>query len=261
MSDGFVKNRHTREGGVSGPKLRPKRSLLLYFFLQFVHQLLIPLPFAEETDLPAGFRHVGKIYIEALVGELVLGALGPFYHRRAVGINILVEPYAFQFRGVFQPVEVDVVERHPAVILIDEGESRARNVLFPHLETERDAVGEMGLARAQIAVETDQVALPEQRAQGLSDAFGLLRAGGDDAEHHSAWRAMAFTTSRLPTMPETAPPFTTGSRYTFFSDMIVAMSTTVVSSVIVMYLVLVPTESKSERLRQEQLELSQHIRK
>jgi len=29
----------------------------------------------------------------------------------------------------------------------------------------------------------------------------------------------------------------------------------------VMYLVLVPTESKSERLRQEQLELSQHIRK
>jgi hypothetical protein len=76
---------------------------------------------------------------------------------------------------LFDPVEVDVDERHPAGMLVDEGEGGARDVAIAHARAAGDALNEGGLARAERADQADDVADRQGAPETLAD---LLQGGG-----------------------------------------------------------------------------------
>src|SRR5512143_2329901 len=122
-----------------------------------MQQFLVPFSLSKKTDLAAVFINVTEIHAESVIRKFVHRALGPFYNRNAVGINIFLKSDAFKFFGVFESIKIDMVKWYPPLVLVHERECRTRNVLVLYLEPQRDAVGEIRLASSEVAVKANNV--------------------------------------------------------------------------------------------------------
>jgi hypothetical protein len=149
----------------------------------------VPQGFAEAGGVRAGGFEgdAAALVVEAVeVDEEVVGgedfeaALGPFDHEDAVG-GLLAEVEVVDLEGVFEAVEVGVVEAEAAGVLGDEDEG---GTVDPgvDLEAAAESLRETGLAGAEVTLEEDDVAGLDEAAGPLAKAARSLFAAGLDGD-------------------------------------------------------------------------------
>ncbi len=83
-------------------------------------------------------------------------ALGPLDQGHAVGLPFVEEPARERLAGVGEPVEIDVEERQPALVLGHQHEARRVDGRVD-AEAGTEALRELRLAGAQVAEQGDDV--------------------------------------------------------------------------------------------------------
>ena len=104
----------------------------------------------------------------------------------ATGVEQLGDADVLQLGESLEAVDVEVVERQPALVVTGQGEGRAGDLVVDP-EPGAEPLGERGLARAQLAGEQDQVA---GRGESATAARRGLRVAstpvGPGAQDHGA---------------------------------------------------------------------------
>lgn len=126
--------------------------------------------------------NVFELHPQTLGGQNVFNAFGPFDNQRA-SVKHCVEVELFALCGGFETIGVHVKKLRAigAAILVDQNKSGTRNRVerAPAL---RDALHERGLARAEVALQADEVALFEQSAEAHAHAPRLFGTAADEIE-------------------------------------------------------------------------------
>ena len=115
-----------------------------------------------------------EVHVEPVGGEQPRSTRSP--HSTTVTASLaheVVEPEVVQLLQVVEAVDVDVHERRGRVVLAHDGERRAHHRLGD-AERDRDALGEHGLAGAELAVEHDDVAGAQHRADAAAERVRLV---------------------------------------------------------------------------------------
>ena len=107
--------------------------------------------------------------------------LGPLDRDDGVAGRQLVEPEVRDFGG-FETVEIDVMQRQAAAVLLDERERRARHLVVGHAQPAREAADERGLARAEIAEQQHDRAGRQAPPEPLAGRQGFLFAAADNRD-------------------------------------------------------------------------------
>ena len=117
--------------------------------------------------------------VEALGRQRVRQALRPFHQRDPFGLAVVDETAGQRLGRAGKPVQVHVEEWQPAPILGHQHEARRHDrVRDPQPGTE--TLGELRLARAEIADQADQVARPGGGGQGGPKGAGIRSVSSDD---------------------------------------------------------------------------------
>ena len=94
---------------------------------------------------------------------------------RDPALEQFLEAEVVQFLNPVEAVHVDVRDRHAAVVLLHDRERRARHLLRD-AEPTRQALGERGLARTEVAGQHDEITDAQLRTDRFTDRLGLGRA-------------------------------------------------------------------------------------
>ena len=114
-----------------------------------------------------------KLHLQMLCREYGERFIGPLDDAHSFALNVLLQTQVKGFSWVVYPVKVDVVEHEAASILRRQDEGRAPDVCLD-AQPLRDALGEAGLAGAQLTHQEDEVAGLRRLAQPSPQCLGLL---------------------------------------------------------------------------------------
>src|SRR3989338_367709 len=117
-----------------------------------LYNFFIPLPVRRKGQPAPVAAGMLKANTQTLIHCVIREMLEPFHDADAVHEKIVREIQLLDFAAPFYPVEVNVIEREPAVIFIDQSERGAANPrLFADLESLRHSPHEAGLAASQLS--------------------------------------------------------------------------------------------------------------
>ena len=131
---------------------------------------------------PPLFPRVLDPDVDRIVGATA-PALGPLDGNDAVAEDELFETEIIDL-ALLEAVEIHVKERHASGILLHDREGRTRDLVGRCAQSPRKAADEGGLARAEIAVQQDDVADLERFAEPGSGCGGFLFAAGQGLGGH-----------------------------------------------------------------------------
>src|SRR5581483_3086573 len=118
-----------------------------------------------ESHRPLVFTAMLEMDVEPLIHFARRHLLEPLDQADAVRIQIFAEVELLQLVRAGDAVEVDMINRQAAVVFVDQRERRASYPsLFADFDAFGDAAHETGLAAAEIARQTDNVAAVYQTA-------------------------------------------------------------------------------------------------
>lgn len=101
--------------------------------------------------------------------------LRPLDHRDAIPPEQLLNPEVQDLGQAFGSVEVQVINRNAAPVVIDQDKGRARGRLH-HAQAAHQPLEEAGLPGSQLTNARHHVSGAEAGAESLADPLGLLRA-------------------------------------------------------------------------------------
>src|SRR5208282_1940310 len=127
---------------------------------------------AEFDSARVGFR-IADSHCQVVQFLGFAQALEPFHRGDAGRKQIFAKTQVIE-TGFIEAVEVDMEERQAPVMLLNERESRAQNVLFAQREPMRQPLDEAGLARAELADEAEQLAPFQERGQAAAPCLGFV---------------------------------------------------------------------------------------
>ena len=111
-------------------------------------------------------------------------ALAPFdnHHRRAV--EQLIQAQRGCIARAFQPVQIHVIDSRRRTVFVDQRKGGTGDLLWRRrAQTVHDALGQRGLARAQVADQQHGRARRQRPRQALAQGDGLLLRGGAENGH------------------------------------------------------------------------------
>src|SRR5271154_6396561 len=117
-----------------------------------------------ELDSPHVRARVADSYRQVFHLGAAAQPLEPFHRRDTFGKQIFAQPEVVE-RGLFEPVQVDVIEGEAPVMLLDHRKGRAQDVFFAQAEPSREALDKAGLARAEIPNQAQQLTALKQRRE------------------------------------------------------------------------------------------------
>src|SRR3990172_3993733 len=138
---------------------------------------------SQLASVAPGMSHAQfEVFIDFLPGQM----LEPFHQAHAVAVEILPEVQPFTFLAAANPVQIDMIDRQPAFILVDQSKTRAANPsVLTYLQSLRHPAHKTGLASPQFADEPDDLAATKQTRQPSPPPAGfLLRMGNDSKGVH-----------------------------------------------------------------------------
>ena len=103
-------------------------------------------------------------------------ALGPFDDEDAL-LGVIPQPKLVEILDVLDAVEIDVEQLFAALVFVHEDKGRAVDG-GGTAEAAADALGEAGLARAEVAAQEDDVAGTQDAAEALADRARFFLAAG-----------------------------------------------------------------------------------
>jgi len=108
--------------------------------------------------------------------------LGPFdnHHRLRLGEHLIQPKIIYLINSALDPIEVEVIEREPPVVTIDEGKSWAVDFSRINLQAGANALSENGLARAEVALEQEDCRLRDGLTDSVSKLEGLFGRVGNE---------------------------------------------------------------------------------
>jgi hypothetical protein len=128
--------------------------------------------------------------------------VGPLDHRHAVAVQHLLDAQIDELDEAPGAVRIEVIDRVPAAVLVDQHEGRARHVRG-HTEAAGEPLQEAGLARAELAGARHDRPRRETRPEALADGLRLFRAVRDQPAISSSAAGSCSTMS--PAIIATSP--------------------------------------------------------
>ena len=133
-----------------------------------------PTPTTEATPTPTPRPE----NVNPLTGHADLDAVGPFDQCQPVAIEVLVGAELFEFVFVGDSVGVEMVDRPPAVVLVDQYERRAEHGTALHAARLGDRLHQPRLAGPQRTQQSDGGPIGQHLGQrGAQGGGGCLVAG------------------------------------------------------------------------------------
>src|SRR5690606_15804402 len=142
----------------------------------------LPLPLSPFLDPPPVPLQMQKSDPKRTRRQEGLHPLRPLDHADALAVEELLDADLVQLAQPLDPVQVEVIEGRARGVLVDEGEGGRGHVLGVPSQPAREALDEVGLARAEVAVEGEHVAGAKVAGEALTEGEGLLRRSGLDRE-------------------------------------------------------------------------------
>jgi hypothetical protein len=105
----------------------------------------------------------------------------PLDEERPLSAHEVPEARRVELVLVRDPVEVGVMDGDPAAVRRDDGEARRGDLLRPHPRAGAGAADELGLARAEVAHQRDDVGGTEEPPELRAERVGRPRRARDEA--------------------------------------------------------------------------------
>src|SRR5271166_3592168 len=142
--------------------------------LELRYQRGVTIPGGAEFEATRARARVLDAHRQKLQLGRLAQALEPFDRRDRRGEEILAHAHVIEAE-LFEAIQIDVVKRDAAAMLLDHREGGTQDVLLAQIQSAREALDEAGLARAQLAGKAEQLAAFEQRPEAPAPSFGLAR--------------------------------------------------------------------------------------
>ena len=127
------------------------------------------------NDARAIFGHL-EIEHEAIVGRSLFEFIAPFHKRHTVAFGNAVIIDILKFFGLFQTIQIEVIQRQAAIVVFAHQIERRACGDFSNAEPCGEALCEVGFARTQIAHEQNHVAWLHAIGNRASKLLGLFNA-------------------------------------------------------------------------------------
>jgi hypothetical protein len=150
-----------------------------YRSFEISHQRLVAPTMWFKPDGALGIAQMAQNDRQTILGQPVIGALSPFNQTDPIGINELLQANPTHLTGIFQAIQIDMVDRHtlvlePGAIFIHNHETRAINEII-RPEPLRNTLDEVCLASPKLTKQKYQIASTQQLTKPLPDPSRLQR--------------------------------------------------------------------------------------